>query len=804
MTRARLVAWMLARPRLVAGFWVVTILFGLAGLPRVKLDPDPSSLQSAQHHTVLDAIHWLWMGAPNHPVLVKAKGLSAKAFQDWLGKLCFERPDMVRRCLLNLAGDLEHGAQWLPDQAPTFKVTQWSKANQRMELMPASLAWMQWLQQSLNEKNAAHLMKGPLPATFPPPLDMDEEGAVLDPVTGERMALLFPYRDPVKLSFGKALIETLNQAKAEVIKANPGAQISYSGFAMMVHEEGQHLQERFPLADLTMLLLVGAVILVFFPYLKPSLRLIAIMAVLSVVCIGMAGWMVERINAISMSFVASVLGLGVNEGVYLLVLAAHLPAKERLKKTAEVSPALFVTALTTMAGFGSLAFTDVKAFQDLGKLAAFSLGLCMLFMVSAWPHLMGPPVKQEPPAWSQIAVKALLKSAPLLGVLFVLPVMALGFKGWPKFDASFLSLMPDLPAVRTYLKEAGGPLGSDIALLKASTPEESDELAAKAESMKEVKRVLALRRPLSRGLGPVYPEGPNYQHFDKTFSAQLQTVKKKLDDLMFEAELSGNHQAQTQGKKLLAILNRTAAMNPAQQQHQSKVWDAVLYGVHHDALGYQPASYTNILNPKPYVYLLYVRPKEPLLEEASFHRMEKALANLGDVESWMPARLLFGFTLDVKNGIPYSIAAAFILAVLVIGLGQKKGWNILEAVLPLAACLAGVWGLMAWFDWLGPVSIAAIPILVATCVDGPVMVRQTLEQEGKDGLLKAARGLALTQGTTAVAFGSLTILTHPGVSRLGFLVAYGVTAALVYSLWWTPLLFKLRQNKEKWNKPSSS
>lgn len=740
---------------------------------------------------MLESIRWTGLGAPYLPVLVKAKGVSAQAFQRWIGNVCSEDRKLVDKCVQNLAGDPARGEKpfWLPPTLPGIRANGgWDEHAGRMN--PSGLIWLNWLRSHLktadtHESTESSIPKK-LPDSLPPDVTLDEAGGIFSPKTDERFALLFPTEDPVQLAFSKDLIRYLDYQKLTLVKNTPAASINYSGYAYMVTEEGQHLQARFPLVNLAMLLMVGAVVFLFFPYLKPTLRLMGVMTFLGMVCIGLAGWLVGHINAISMSFVATVLGLGVNEGVYLLVLAGNLEKEDRLKKTIEVCPALFVTALTTAAGFGALFFLNVKAFEDLGLLSAISLVLCLLFMLSAWPHLMGPPIQKEPPLWSQQLVKGLVRLAPVMGFLLVAPIGALVWKGWATFDASFITLMPDLPAIQDYLNEKKGPLGSDVAVAKASTIQESAILAEKLEALPLVESVLAIRNSDSLERLPKISRLPSYENYPEKLKAEIQRAKNDLDDLVFEMELSGNKKDLEKTDSVKNLLDRTDALSPEESLHRSRVWDAIYAGSKDHMNGLM-----RLLHPKKDVYLLFIRPKENLLKESSFLALEKALKKT-HADTWMPARLFFGFTLEVKNNILLTILAACLIAVMVIGGGQRSWWSLFEAFLPLLACGVSVYGVMTLMDWLGPVSVAAFPILVATCVDGPVLIRQTLDQEGGTGLYKAARGLALTMGTTAAAFAALVLLWHPGISRLGFLVAYGVTAAWVFSIWWTPWLYRFK------------
>lgn len=128
--------------------------------------------------------------------------------------------------------------------------------------------------------------------------------------------------------------------------------------------------------------LVGIWLLVYFRSLR-SVLLALIPVALGLLCLvcfmRVAG---ERMNIVNLLGVPLVVGLGVDDGIFLVSLARvrrqhRCDRKELVVHLASSCHAVVMTSVTTVLTFGTLAFTTTPAIQSLGRVMAVGIGGCL-------------------------------------------------------------------------------------------------------------------------------------------------------------------------------------------------------------------------------------------------------------------------------------------------------------------------------------------------------------------------------------------------------------------------------------------
>ena len=111
-----------------------------------------------------------------------------------------------------------------------------------------------------------------------------------------------------------------------------------------------------------------------------------------------------RLNMVNLIGLPLLVGIGVDDGIFLVSLTKRRNDPESAGSTSASGPlapachAVLMTTLTTVLTFGTLAFTSTPAIRSLGIMLAIGMVCCLagtLFLLA--PILMGRPPANEPP-----------------------------------------------------------------------------------------------------------------------------------------------------------------------------------------------------------------------------------------------------------------------------------------------------------------------------------------------------------------------------------------------------------------------
>jgi len=120
---------------------------------------------------------------------------------------------------------------------------------------------------------------------------------------------------------------------------------------------------------------LGSVLLAFLPVVLGFCWTLGLMA-----CFGMA------FNPVNIMALTLVIGIGVTNGVHILNRFAEEAHPSILARS--TGKAVLVSALTTMAGFGSLMVAKHQGIASLGKVMLIGTGMCMLASLVLLPAVL--------------------------------------------------------------------------------------------------------------------------------------------------------------------------------------------------------------------------------------------------------------------------------------------------------------------------------------------------------------------------------------------------------------------------------
>ena len=106
--------------------------------------------------------------------------------------------------------------------------------------------------------------------------------------------------------------------------------------------------------------------------------------------VAMLGLMVltgMKINFMNAMVFVTILGMGSDYGLHIFHRACNIGPQQR-EQFIQAGRAVLLSALTTIAGFGSLAFTDYGAMSSIGWATNYGIGMTMLFSLVSLPAFL--------------------------------------------------------------------------------------------------------------------------------------------------------------------------------------------------------------------------------------------------------------------------------------------------------------------------------------------------------------------------------------------------------------------------------
>lgn len=183
-------------------------------------------------------------------------------------------------------------------------------------------------------------------------------------------------------------------AKADPKKFDPELKVLYSGGVQNLLEEHHALIEDLELSTLVVMVLVTAVLLLFFRTIRATLLLVVAVLIGTLWTFGASYFAVGYLNANSAFLGAIVLGNGINFGI--IFLARYLEERrqgvlhgEALGQAIEGTlTATWTAALAAGLAYGSLILTGFRGFKQFGVIGFIGMVLCWLVTFTVLPAFM--------------------------------------------------------------------------------------------------------------------------------------------------------------------------------------------------------------------------------------------------------------------------------------------------------------------------------------------------------------------------------------------------------------------------------
>ena len=612
---------------------------------------------------------------------------------------------------------------------------------------------------------------------------------------------------------------------AQTQARHPDVKIGLTGLPVMENDEMRSSQSSMFWASLISMIGVALLFVAGFGGVRHALLANLILLVGMAWSFGFVTLTVGHLNILSVSFTVTLIGIGIDFGVYyvaryLQLRGEHYNCEQALLETARgAGPAITTGALTTSIAFFAAGFTSFKGVAELGIIAGGGILLCAiseLVMLPACIYLIdrsGWGVRMPRPLAVHTWIAPFFKfpRLTLAVTLAATVVISVGLSRlW--YDNNLLNMQAEgLESValeKKLLAECNQSVWYALSIadsreellarkakfLELGSVERTEEIVSLLPSDDQVKQPviqriqqrlagLPERPPLitvdrPERLGQVFSRVQDQLargRLDEKCVRQLEVVRDQLRRMPLEdcyADIS-RFQQEMAGDLLsrLHILKSIADPEPP-------------------TLTDLPASLVDRFVGQHGKYLLKIYGRGDIWDTNALGRFVKDVRNVDPQVTGNPLQA-HEASLEMKRS--YQEAAIYSLLVIlgVLVLDFKSLSYAILAAMPLGVGVLQMFGLLGLLDIaLNPANLIALPLILGIGVDyGVHIVHEFRESEGPYKMSPGTAVAVLVDAlTTLVGFGSLMIASHQGLQSLGRVLTLGVTCCLFTSLVMLPAM----------------
>lgn len=629
--------------------------------------------------------------------------------------------------------------------------------------------------------------------------------------------------------------DALRDLIAQVGARHPETKIGLTGLPVMENDEMRSSETSMYWASMLSLVGVALLFVAGFGGVRHALLANVVLLVGIAWSFGYLTLVIGHLNILSMSFTVTLIGIGIDYGVYYV--ARYLQVRTHtssckdalLETTAGVGPAILTGAITTSVSFFAASFTEFVGIAELGTIAGGGILLCALAELLVLPAVIcmvdrnGIGMRIPQPLAIHEWVAPLFKRPRLLlaATVMLTCAAASGVKElW--YDHNLLNLQAEgLESVeleRKLLAESDQSVWYALsiadsrdelltrkeALLKLKSVERVEEIASLLPADHTVKRPIIER--IQQRLTSL-PERPPLIPVDKP--DDLGRVLARTQQLA-AARPNGNRCAREleQIRDALRKLSLTDCYTLISQFQQQMAGDLLsrLYALKIMAnpeppkLDDLPESLVNRFVGNNGKYLLKIYGRGNIWDMSA---LEKFVKDVRSVDPRATGNPLQAYEASLQMKSSYEEAALYALLVISVVLifDLRSVRDTLLAALPLGLGILQTFGLMGFLDIpLNPANMIALPLLLGIGIDyGVHLIHEFRDQRGPYQMSPATAVAVMVDGlTTVVGFGALMIASHRGLQSLGRVLTLGVSCCMFTSMIMLPALLRwISRNRQE-------
>jgi uncharacterized protein len=634
-----------------------------------------------------------------------------------------------------------------------------------------------------------------------------------------------PILDFNALEPGKAATDAIRQAASDLnLMGVYGARIRLTGPVPIANEEFATV------TDGAVVNGIGTVLVVLFILWMALHSVKIISAVFANLFIGLSIttaiglMMVGSLNLLSIAFAVLFVGLGVDFGIQFSVRYRSERFKSNelqtaLEKAAEYSAIpLSLAAMATAAGFLSFLPTDYKGVSELGKIAGVGMLVAFFSSITVLPallSLLNPPGEKEPVGYAFLApVDTFLERHR---VIIIVGTLLIAVAGLPllyflRFDFNPINLRnPKVESIATFLDlRKDQNTGANAINVMANSEADAKKIEARLTQIPEVLRVVSLDsfvpedqpeklKLIGQGAKVLNPAlNPESIDAPPSDAENVDALKGTVESLRRTAgDAKGPGAAAS--RRLADALSRLADSNEAARDKTQAIFVTSLKVVLNqlkNALQAKPVTMKTLppdlvrgWKTKDGLMRVEAQPRGDPNDNETLRKFAAAVLAAEPHAVGGPVSILKSGDTVVKAFIHAGLWALVVISFL-LWLTLRRVTDVLLTLVPLLVAGAVTLEICVLIGLpLNFANIVALPLLLGVGVAFKIYY-VTAWRAGKTNLLQSSltRAIFFSAMTTATAFGSLWLSSHPGTASMGKLLALSLVTTLAAVLLFQPAL----------------
>jgi hopanoid biosynthesis associated RND transporter like protein HpnN len=534
--------------------------------------------------------------------------------------------------------------------------------------------------------------------------------------------------------------------------------------------------------------------------------------------------MVGSLNLLSIAFAVLFVGLGVDFGIQFSVRYRSERFKSNdlriaLQKAAEYSAVpLSLAAMATAAGFLSFLPTDYKGVSELGKIAGVGMLVAFFSSITVLPALLdlfNPPGEKEAVGYAFLA--PLDHFLEKHRVIIIVGTLLIAVAGLPllyflRFDFNPINLRnPNVESIATFLDLRKDPnTGANAINVMTNSEADAKKIEARLAQLPEVQRVISLDsfvpedqpeklKLLAQG-GKILNPALNPESVDAPPSDEenVESLKGSAESLR-RAAGDAKGPGAVASRRLADALSKLADSNQATREKVQAIFVTPLKVVLDQlksALQAQPVSLKTLpadlvrgWKTKDGLMRVEAQPRGDPNDNETLRKFAAAVLAAEPNAIGGPVSILKSGETVVKAFIHAGLWALIVISLL-LWLTLRRITDVLLTLVPLLVAGAVTLEICVLIDLpLNFANIVALPLLLGVGVAFKIYY-VTAWRAGRTNLLQSSltRAIFFSALTTATAFGSLWLSSHPGTASMGKLLALSLVTTLAAVLLFQPAL----------------
>jgi len=628
-----------------------------------------------------------------------------------------------------------------------------------------------------------------------------------------------------ELEPGKSATDAIRQAAKDINLAGEfGARVRLTGPVPIANEEFATVQEGALVNG------IGTVLVVLFILWMALRSPKIIFAVAATLAMGLAIttaaglMMVGALNLISIAFAVLFVGLGVDFGIQYSVryrserFKSHDLNTALLKAAKRSAVPLSLAAVATAAGFLSFLPTDYKGVSELGKIAGIGMLVAFLASITVLPALLtllNPPGEKDAVGYAFLApVDHFLEKhrVPIIVGTLLLVIAGLPLLYFLRFDFNPIHLRnPKVESIATYLDLRKDPnTGANAINVLAPNEGAAKQVEARLEKLPQVLRVMSLHsfvpddqpaklKLIAAGARVLDPAiNPDQIDAAPTDAENVSALKQTAASLR---KVAGDQKGPgaLASLRLADALSKLADANQAMREKVQTIFVAplnVVLGQLRSSLQAQPVSLetlppdlVNSWKTKDGKVRVEVSPRGDSNDNETLRNFADAVLVAEPNAIGGPVSILKSGDTIVKAFIHAGIWALLSISLL-LWIALRRVTDVLLTLVPLLVAGALTLEICVLIGLpLNFANIIALPLLLGVGVAFKIYY-VVAWRAGQTNLLQSSltRAIFFSALTTATAFGSLWLSSHPGTASMGKLLALSLVTTLAAVLLFQPAL----------------